>query len=101
MSQKDDAQKARSLHEEVIVKLSREERADLHHLVAQGQAAVLTRHRPRTPRLRKLASGLNMAEIELSILSRQCLNLRIGSQTELAGSRGRCLASQTPQARSG
>jgi uncharacterized small protein (DUF1192 family) len=30
------------------------------------------------------AGGANMAEIELSILSRQCLDRRIGSQTELA-----------------
>jgi transposase len=32
----------------------------------------------------KHGSWLNMAEIELSILSRQCLDRRIGSQTELA-----------------
>src|SRR2546423_5444012 len=32
----------------------------------------------------KHGSWLNMAEIEFSILSRQCLDRRIGSQTELA-----------------
>ncbi len=31
----------------------------------------------------KHGSWLNMAEIELSVLSRQCLNRRIGSQPEL------------------
>ena len=31
----------------------------------------------------KHGSWLNMAEIELSILSRQCLDRRIGKQTEL------------------
>ncbi len=73
-------QKREAPMKKYIVKLREEEREDLQHLIAQGQASARKLEVHYTP---KHGSWLNMAEIELSVLSRQCLDRRIGKLPEL------------------